>query len=173
MVPTCVNSTSEIGRKPVAGSTIARRIRTSRFEGGSGRCSAAGGCEDCRSSHPSTPRSTPFSTRGAVFRHGHLQAEPCCRSRRVARSSGSPTDCHCRQTETSAIRLTAPRSAVSERLSMAQGLMQTGPFRPVGKSADARPGPSRKHPFPGIALRDRSESLKVILPHRSPARAPS
>ena len=71
------------------------------------------------------------------------------------------------------IRLTAPHSAVSERLSMAQGLTQTGPFLRVGNSADAGPGPPRKHPFSGMALRDRSEILKVILPHRSPARARS
>ena len=60
------NSASAIDRKPVAGSTIARRIHISRFDDGNGPCSASGGCEVCRNSPPSTPRSTTISTRNAA-----------------------------------------------------------------------------------------------------------
>ncbi|MBB3996010.1 transposase-like protein [Sulfitobacter undariae] len=49
-----------------AGSTIELRIHTSHFEGGNGPCFASDGCEPCRYSSPSTPRSITISIRNDI-----------------------------------------------------------------------------------------------------------
>ena len=61
--PRCVTSASAKGRKPVAGRTIARRVRICHFGDESARCCGPAAYERYKSLHPFTPQSSTISTR--------------------------------------------------------------------------------------------------------------
>lgn len=95
-VPTCCGRMARHGARsapskstsPANISTVGRRTHTYRSGDGRAQCCVSAVCEACKNMSPSTPPSVTTSTSIVPLETTALQAEPICRSRRLAAVRG-------------------------------------------------------------------------------------